>query len=107
MKTPPSLRSQRDFRRVLASGTRHRTSFGSVVVAAAPSADEPARLGLAVPSRVGGAVVRNRIKRRLRAAFSGASPAPGLEMVIRADAAAAAVPFQEMEETLKRVAVGR
>jgi ribonuclease P protein component len=29
-------------------------------------ADEDARLGIAVPKKIGGAVVRNRIKRRLR-----------------------------------------
>src|SRR5580704_12155190 len=38
--------------------------------AAQPGADLPGpRLGLTVPRAIGGAVVRNRIKRRLRAAF--------------------------------------
>ena len=36
--------------------------------------EEDARLGLAVSRKVGGAVVRNRLKRRLRAAFDALGP---------------------------------
>jgi len=55
---------------------------------------------LAVPSRVGGAVVRNRIKRRLRASFVRASLPAGLDVVVRARAEAATMDFQELESTL-------
>ena len=44
----------------------------------------PPRLGLAVPRQVGGAVVRNRLKRRLRAAFEelGESISEGHDYVL-------------------------
>jgi ribonuclease P protein component len=45
---------------------------------------EEARLGLAVSRKCGGAVVRNRLKRRLRAAFDelAAPPDPGTDYVL-------------------------
>lgn len=61
----------------------------------------PSRLGLAVPARSGGAVQRNRIKRRIRAAFREAAPATGVEVVVRARPEASHVKFQEMEELLR------
>ena len=38
-------------------------------------ADDEARLGIAVPRKVGGAVVRNRVKRQLREAWTALLPA--------------------------------
>lgn len=99
MKNPPSLRSRRDFQRVLASGRRERTPVG-VVFKLKDERRRPARLGLAVPSSVGGAVVRNRIKRRLRAAFVAAGPSDGVDVVVRARPEAADTSFQELEAIL-------
>ena len=45
------------------------TRVGPLVVLARPNDEGHPRLGLAVPRRVGNAVVRNRIKRQLREAF--------------------------------------
>lgn len=62
------LRDGRDFRRVNRSGTRRvRRHFVAVVA----ESREPgsARLGLAVSRRVGNAVARNRVKRRIREWF--------------------------------------
>lgn len=98
MKRPPSLSSKRDFERVLRTGSRRRTGCGTVFVAPAPEATRAARLGLAVPAHVGGAVVRNRIKRRLRASFSSASVSAGVDVVVRAQTTASTIPFQELEE---------
>jgi ribonuclease P protein component len=58
-------------------------------------------LGLAVPGAVGSAVRRNRIKRRLRAAFRGAG-VRDVHLVVRATPEAELVPFQEMEDFLRR-----
>ena len=74
-----------------------------MVVADPAGVDEP-RLGLAVPSSVGGAVVRNRIKRRLRAAFVAADLPPGVQVVIRPRAEAATMTFQELERSLREAA---
>jgi ribonuclease P protein component len=49
---------------------RRRTGLFTLVVAEPPSADGPPALAFAVARRIGGAVVRNRIRRRLRAVFA-------------------------------------
>ena len=65
--------------------TRHRVRTGPVWLAWVPSAAGPGPVSSAVPprvafaigKRVGGAVVRNRLRRQLRAVLAAASPAPG------------------------------
>ena len=61
--------------------------------------DAPNRWGFAVGSRLGGAVVRNRIKRRLRhiAAQIGGS---GLDVVVVARSGAAEASYQMLEQNL-------
>jgi ribonuclease P protein component len=54
------------------------------VAAANPRGGGPARLGLVVRC-TGGAVARNRVKRRLRAAFRQVDPTAGYDIVLRAD----------------------
>ena len=84
MKNPPSLRSGRDFRRVLERGQR-ASRDGLVAVALVNSLPgEPSRLGLAIRCRRG-AVARNRVKRRIRAAFRQLGPVGGYDVVVRAD----------------------
>jgi ribonuclease P protein component len=58
---------KRHFDAVFAKGLR--TSTGTLVVRSRPNDLKHCRLGLAVSRRIGGAVVRNRVKRRLREAF--------------------------------------
>ena len=69
MKRKNRLSRSRDFEAVY----RHGRSVSSryLVLYAFPHADagDSPRLGLAVSRQVGGAVERNRVKRRLRAAF--------------------------------------
>lgn len=101
MKHPSSLSSSREFRRVLDGGRRHRALIGTVYVLGAPDPTHPSRLGLIVSRRVGGAVARNRAKRRLRAAFRSAWATPGFDVVVRADPATLALPFQDLENSLK------
>lgn len=63
----------------------------------------PARLGLVVGARCGGAVVRNRIKRRVRAAFFGACGASqGVDVVVYAAPGAVRAPFQDLVVALRR-----
>ena len=60
------LRSK-DFRRVYDEGTRHTGPLFAAFCLREPSADGP-RIGFTVPRAIGKAVVRNRIRRRVREA---------------------------------------
>lgn len=64
-----------------------------------------ARLGLTVPKAIGGAVVRNRIKRRFREAFRLHRPeiGPQWDIVINPRRAALAAEFREIERALGKV----
>lgn len=66
---------------------------------------EPPRIGITVTRRVGGAVVRNRIKRRLKSAIAterGLGFRPGCDYVLIARPLAASVPFASLIEALQR-----
>ena len=70
MQRRSRLSRSRDFDAVYRQGRSVSTRF--LVLYSFPRGDgsPDARLGLAVPKTIGGAVERNRIKRRLRAAWS-------------------------------------
>ena len=61
------LRSRRDFRRVQSVGRRVHTPHFIVLVDRGRA--ERTRLGITVSRKVGGAVVRNRVKRLVREVF--------------------------------------
>lgn len=92
------MRSGRDFRRVLAQGRRAtRNGFVASALENRRPAD-PSRLGLAV--RCSGAVVRNRVKRRLRAAFLEVRPVNGYDIVVRADDRLLDIEYSNLVEDL-------
>lgn len=76
---------------------RHRTRSGPLWVAwSAPvDASAPPRVAYAIGRRVGGAVVRNRLRRRLRAVVAEVAPAPG-DYLIGVTAAAADLPSSQL-----------
>jgi len=84
------LRSTAEFGVTVRRGRRAGTRT-VVVHVARPSAEGPARVGFVVGKPVGGAVVRNRTKRRLRALVRPLLPQvlPGALVVVRANAPAA------------------
>lgn len=92
------MTAARDIRAVYLEGRRARC--GGLVVHVLARPGEGARLALAVPASVGGAVVRNRIRRRVRAAFVECRPS-GLDVVVKPAGAAAVLPFQELVDSLK------
>jgi len=67
-----------------------------------PSGKGATRWGLSVKARLGGAVVRNRIKRRLREILRGAGLAPGWDIVVQPlTAAVATAEFAELNDELR------
>ena len=76
------LTGTRQFRAVYEGG--RRVFSGALVVWGLPNGLDRCRLGLSVPRHAGGAVARNRIKRRLRECFrrvQGELPA-GYDLVV-------------------------
>jgi ribonuclease P protein component len=97
MRSHPSLRGRREFARVYRSGRRARRDGVTVY---AVDRDGRTRVGLAVRSAAGSAVVRNRIRRRLRAAAAAAVPPEGLDVAVEGDGSVATQDFQELTGAL-------
>ena len=81
------LRRRAEFLAVQSSGARYQTPHFVVYAARLPaqSGNGEARLGITVSKRVGNAVARNRVKRRVRETFRLSLKhlmAPGLAMVV-------------------------
>lgn len=104
------LRRSKDFAHTVRRG--RRSSRGSVVVhltlPATADQVEPARAGFVVSKAVGGAVVRNKVKRRLRHVVAeriGRLP-PGSVLVVRALADAGLSGYPQMALDLERALEG-
>src|SRR5262245_374482 len=99
------LRDARDFSRVNRAGQR-RASAHFVAVVAPARDDAPAKLGLAVSRRVGNAVARNRVKRRVREWFrrSRAALPAGTDWVVIARQGAAQLDATATATELTRLA---
>jgi ribonuclease P protein component len=99
------LRANEDFQRV----RRHGRTWAHplLVLAAAPGPDPlgPTRLGVSTGKRLGGAVVRNRVRRRVREAVRGAYAEldPGWDLVFIARSAAAEAPFAEINQAVRQL----
>jgi ribonuclease P protein component len=77
------------YRRGRSAANRHLVLYAFARESAAPAG--PARLGLSVSRKVGGAVERNRVKRVLRERFAELAPAlpDGMDVVVIARPGAA------------------
>jgi ribonuclease P protein component len=102
-----SLSNSRQYREVLRTGRRARKD-GVTVACARSVRGEALRVGLVAKVGRGGAVARNRARRRLREAVAAAAPSGGFDVVVGADAEAAEMEFQELVSQVKEalVAVG-
>ena len=102
---PATLCRSSDFRRVNGEGRRSRRNGVGVAVLSRGDS-EPPRVGYAVRKAAGSAVVRNRIKRRLRAAIAAVELRPGVDVVVSGGPGVAAVDFQVLVEKLERALEG-
>jgi len=102
------LRRRREYLRVQRSGKRFHTP--SFVVVHQPGSTDAARLGVTVSSKVGNAVVRNRIKRRVRESFRihRSQMATGIDLVVIAKQGAHDLSYHQIEgELLAPFGIGR
>lgn len=100
------LKNPRDFSLVYSQG---RPRFGKfIVVSSLPTDRQISRVGFAVSKKVGNAVKRNKIKRRLRAITQEMAPdfAPGFDVVIGAKRSCITADFAELRLDLFRVMQG-
>jgi ribonuclease P protein component len=91
---PPRLTRRREFLKV--AGRGRKIARPGLLLQALPGTGGPLRLGFTATRRIGGAVVRNRAKRRLREAARltlGAAPPEGWDLVLVAREATATRPF--------------
>ena len=107
---PPEQRLKRpaDFRSVLDRGTKRHT--GGFILFRAERGGELPRLGVSVGRKIGGAVVRNRVKRLLREAFRLHWREWGLrgdDVVLIAKRGAPALSLQELSRELSRAVAPR
>lgn len=73
-----------DYRRLVRSGRRARGAF-TLAYGRRTAVGDPLRVGVIVARNVGGAVVRNRVRRRIKAAaWPLTAEIAGLEVVLRA-----------------------
>lgn len=106
----PVIKKRADF---LRARSGPKTGSAAFLLQKRPRGDDDpvVRFGYTVTKKLGGAVVRNRIKRRLRAAVAEAAPGrvePGCDYVVVARHAAATLPFarllDQFETALVRLA---
>jgi ribonuclease P protein component len=96
------LRLRRDFLRIQNRGRKHHSPNFVIASASQPSSGA-LRVGFSVSRRVGNAVVRNRLKRRLREFFRlhrGELPA-ARDVVVIAKPGAAKLTYAELVEELR------
>ena len=99
LRFPKSCRllNSRDFRKVREKG---KSSQGRLLRLGVlkESEPKPTRIGLVTSKRVGGAVDRNKTRRRLREMIRAVLPsiAPGLDIVVVAKSSAASASFDEL-----------
>lgn len=98
------LRKRREFLRVQGRGAKVHTRH--LLGLALPSAAGRRRVGLTVSTKVGGAVVRNRIKRRLREIYRKERDAlpPRIDLVLVAKSGAAHASFDTLREEFLEIA---
>jgi ribonuclease P protein component len=100
LPTNQRIRRPAEFRDVFAMGRRSSNEFTNVV--AKPNNLPYLRVGLSVSKRVGNAVVRNLVKRRIRSTFTNMNVSKGWDLVVTAKPGSSDVPFNELDQAIKK-----
>lgn len=100
MKYTVSLKSNRDFRRLYSRGKSAAGSY--VVVYAQKNRENVNKVGITVSKKLGGAVVRNRVRRRIREAYRGIEDLlePGRNIVIVSRSKSVSADFKKLQAAL-------
>ena len=98
MRKELRLTRANDFRAVRREG--RSWSNGVLVLVTRRNGYESSRFGFSVGKRVGNAVVRNKVKRRLKEAVRNARVRPGWDSVLIARKAAATADFQRLSHSM-------
>lgn len=103
MKHTVSLKENHLFRRLYSKGKSAASSTLAVYVR--PNHHAKSRLGVTVGTKVGKAVRRNRVRRRIREAYRVHEDrmTPGFDMVVVARVRSAYAPYAEVERDLLRL----
>ncbi len=100
MRFTASLRENRDFRRIYASAPSAVSSC--LAVYGRRNRLGTSRLGITVGTKVGNAVVRNRVRRRIKESYRLHEHEfmPGFDVVVVARTRAATAPYAKLEHDL-------
>ena len=102
MQRHQRLRRRRDFAAVYRSGRAYARGPLALRIRPNPETDCP-RYGFAVSKRLGGAVTRNRIKRRLREAARRSGAAGQVDIVVIARQGAQHASYRELDAVLSQL----
>lgn len=102
MKKTVTIKENRTFRRIYSKGRSAVTPF--LVLYCRPNGQDHNRLGVTVSTKLGGAVVRNRARRRLREVFRLAQPGlkQGYDVVLVARGRAVNGPYRKLSAAFDR-----
>jgi len=102
MRKEQRLRRRKDFAAAYRKGQAHGNQL--LVLRVRPNGSDVTRVGFVVGRVVGGAVERNRVRRRLREIARALPMRPGLDIVVGARKASASAPYVKLAGALRSLA---
>ena len=100
LPTKQRIRKPAEFRRVFARGKRTSNPLTNVVAVA--NELSYLRVGLSVSKRVGTAVTRNLVKRRIRNAFANMSITGGWDVVVTAKPNSSEASYEDLGQAIRK-----